>query len=317
MCTALSLMKNAPCFGRTLDHEQHFGEQICFCPRNFFLPFRKLPGLYTHYALLGMARAEAGYPLYFDAMNEKGLAMAGLHFPRTAVYQPLREGKKNLCPFELLPYVLGQAGSIKEARTLLDGLSLYGGESFGPGLPLSPLHWILTDGRETLVLEPLGEGLALYEAPVGVLTNEPPFPFQMQNLENYLGLSPKEPENRAFSGLGLQAHSRSLGALGLPGDLSSMSRFVRGAFFLQNLEAGEREGENAALLLELLGLVSQPKGAARLSAGAPIYTQYRAVYGLREGALFFQSHGDWRPRRLCLFDLPLAGERLELWGMDD
>ena len=86
MCTAISYKTKDFYFGRTLDYEISYGERIVITPRDFKLEFRKTFDIEHHYAMIGMAAVANDYPLYFDAMNEKGVCMAGLNFPDNAKY---------------------------------------------------------------------------------------------------------------------------------------------------------------------------------------------------------------------------------------
>lgn len=120
------------------------------------------------------------------------------------------------------------------------------GTPFSDAMPAASLHWIIADKSEAIVAESTATGLHIYDNPAGVLTNNPPFEMQMQNLSNYISLSPSQPENTFAPDVPLAAYSRGMGALGLPGDLSSQSRFVRAAFTRAHSvsECGERESVN-------------------------------------------------------------------------
>ena len=140
MCTSLAFTGSHPCFGRNLDLEESFGEQIVITPRSFSLTFRRLPCQKNHYAIIGMAHVAGGVPLYAEAVNEKGLYMAGLNFPGNARYFPhADDGAAEAAPYELIPWLLGQCATIEETKDLLERLRLLD-EPFAPGLPSAPLH---------------------------------------------------------------------------------------------------------------------------------------------------------------------------------
>ena len=105
-----------------------------------------------------------------------------------------------------------------EVRALLAKMNLVG-TPFAEQFPASKLHWIIADENEAITVESVADGLHIYENPVGVLTNNPPFAQQMFMLNNYIGLSPKQPENSFAKDVPLSTYSRGMGALGLPGDL--------------------------------------------------------------------------------------------------
>ena len=136
MCTAAAYHTKDHYFGRNLDLEYSYRESVTVTPRNFPLPFRCGKTLETHQAIIGMAFVVGGYPLYYDAANEKGLAMAGLNFPDNCCYNPAQEGKDNIAPFEFIPWILSQCATVKEARPLLERLNLTQ-ERFSDQLPCS------------------------------------------------------------------------------------------------------------------------------------------------------------------------------------
>lgn len=194
MCTALAYKTKDFYFGRTLDYESSYGEEIVITPRQYPFAFRNGAKRNEHYALIGMAHVAGGYPLYYEAVNEKGLGMAGLNFVGNACYGKEKEGKDNIASFELIPWILGQCSTVKEVRELLEKINVTN-LAFHESFPVSPLHWLIADEKETITVEAVEEGLFVYDNPVGVLTNNPPFPQQMFQLNNYMHLSPKQPKN--------------------------------------------------------------------------------------------------------------------------
>lgn len=286
MCTAVSWNGY---FGRTLDLEHHYDEKVTVMPRNFPLRFRRLGRLDCHHAIIGVAHVEDGYPLYYDGVNERGLAMAGLNFPVSARYQKAAEGKDNVAPFELIPWVLGQCGTVDEAKKLLERANLME-ISFSEKLPLTPLHWIVADGRGAIAAEPMEDGLHVYEDPVGVLANEPPFPWHMTHLAGFLNLTAERSGNRFAPGLALEPYSRGMGAMGLPGDWSSSSRFVRAAFLKENALSGRSERENVSQFFHIMGGVSQIKGCTRLGGGETVATVYTSCYDCARGVCCYTTY---------------------------
>ena len=123
MCTAITYRTKDHYFGRNLDLEYHYREAVTITPRNYPFRFRFHGELPRHHAIIGMAYVTEGYPLYYDAVNEKGLAMAGLNFPGYAAYRPKEEKGRKVAPFELIPWVLSQCTTVREAKTLLSMLS--------------------------------------------------------------------------------------------------------------------------------------------------------------------------------------------------
>ena len=288
MCTAAAYKTRDHYFGRNLDYEYSYSETVTITPRNFPFHFRRMGEMPHHYAMIGMAFVQQDYPLYYDATNEKGLSMAGLNFPDNAVYLPEDPGKDNVTPFEFIPWILGQCATVREAREKLKNLNLLN-EDFTPQLPLSPLHWMISDRNESIVAEPMRDGLKLYDNPVGILTNNPPFDYHMTNLANYMGVSRREPVNRFSDRIHLVPYSRGMGGIGLPGDLSSASRFVKAAFTLLNSRCGDTESESISQFFHILASVAQQKGCCQVEHGFE-YTIYSSCCNTDKGIYYYTSY---------------------------
>ncbi len=289
MCTAATYRTKDFYFGRTLDYEFSYGEEITVTPRNYPFSFRYLPEKREHYAIIGMAHVEEDYPLYYDAVNEKGLGMAGLNFVGNAVYGEVKEGKENVAVFELIPYILSQCENTEEARELLGKIQITD-TKFKEQLPSGRLHWIIADEKEAITVESVTEGLKIYENAPGVLTNNPPFPMQMFQLNNYMQLSSRQPENLFSDRLSLETYSRGMGALGLPGDLSSASRFVRVAFTKLHARSGEGEADSVGQFFHILGSVEQTRGCCELENGKYEITIYTSCCNATKGIYYYTTY---------------------------
>ena len=293
MCTAISYRNRTHYFGRTLDYERSFGEEVVFTPRNFPLPFRTVPNLETHHAILGIAHVDDGYPLYYDAMNERGLCMAGLNFVGFAAY--IGQGRDRVAPFEFIPWVLGQCETVAQVKVLLTHTALMETD-FSEHLPAARLHWLIADRTEAITVEAMADGLHIHDNPIGVLTNNPPFPEQMRHLGSFSHLSPQPPVNH-FP-IELKPISRGLGAVGLPGDLSSPSRFVRAAFNKLHSLCGGDEG--VSQFFHILGSVEQVKGCCRLEDGSLEHTIYTSCCDTARGIYYYTTYSS---RRICGIDM--------------
>ncbi|MCM1023444.1 MAG: choloylglycine hydrolase [Prevotella sp.] len=293
MCTAATYKTKDFYFGRTLDYEFSYGDSVAVTPRNFPFDFRSMGRLGSHYAMIGMAHIAENYPLYYDAVNEKGLGMAGLNFVGSAVYGEKIQGRDNVAQFEFIPWILSQCGSLNEARELLERINI-DNEPFSDKLPLSQLHWIIADKNGAVTVEAVKDGLKIYDNPVGVLTNNPPFDIQMYNLNNYMSLSAETPANSFSDKLPLTAYSRGMGALGLPGDLSSQSRFVRVAFVKMNSVSGDSEAESVGQFFHILGSVDQQRGCCDVGGGKYEVTLYTSCCNADKGIYYYTTYGNHR-----------------------
>lgn len=314
MCTAVTYQTKEHYFGRNLDLEFSYGETVTITPRNDVFVFRNGTRLETHHAMIGVAYVQKGYPLYYDAVNETGLAMAGLRFPDYAFYARVEDGVESVAPFELIPWVLGQCADLREARRLLEQTRI-GSIDFSAALPAAPLHWMAADKTGSLVVEPLKDGLRLYENPVGVLTNAPPFPYHLSHLEHFRNLTTTEPENPLLDALGLTSGSRGTGAVGLPGDLTSDSRFVRAAFTRLHSVSGETEEESVSQLFHILQSVAHTRGCVRLETGHEI-TVYTSCCNTDKGIYYYTTYENSQILGVDLHQEDLDGSELISYPME-
>ena len=309
MCTAATYCTKDHYFGRTLDYEVSYGESVVITPRNFPFVFRHTAPMEHHYAIIGMATVAGDYPLYYEATNEKGLSMAGLNFPGNADYKPLAAGKENVATFELIPWLLGQCATVAEAKVHLAEINL-ANTPFSEMFPVSPLHWILADRNEAITIESVKSGLQIYENPVGILTNNPPFDYQMTNLSNYLHLSTEQPENHFAPELGLAPYSRGMGMLGMPGDLSSASRFVRAAFTKLHSISGDTESESISQFFHILGAVAQQRGCVHMGDGKYEITIYTSCCNTERGIYYYTTYENSQITGVDMHRENLEGEKL-------
>ncbi len=309
MCTAACYKTNDFYFGRTLDYEFSYGDEVTVTPRNYSLKFRHSENLESHYAIIGMAFVADDYPLYYDAFNEKGLCMAGLNFVGNAVYGKPVDGKINIAQFEFIPWILGQCASVAEAKTLIEKMNITDTQ-YSDKLPTAQLHWIIADKNGAITVESVKDGLKIYDNPVGVLTNNPPFDEQMFMLNNYMHLSPKSPKNQFSDKLDLKTYSRGMGALGLPGDLSSQSRFVRVAFTKMNSLSGSSESESVSQFFHILGSVEQQRGCCEVGEGEYEITIYTSCCNADKGIYYYNTYDNHQITAVNMYNENLDGSDL-------
>ena len=289
MCTAATYKTKDFYFGRTLDYEFSYCDEVTITPRNYPFTFKYLDEINTHYAMIGMSYVANDYPLYYEAINEKGLGVAGLNFVGNAHYNDFVEGKDNIAQFELIPLILSKCTTVKEAKNLLNNINIVN-IPFSKDLPVAQLHWIIADKDECITVESVKEGLKIYDNPVGVLTNNPPFDKQMFQLNNYMHLSAKNHKNTFSDKLNLDSYSRGMGALGLPGDLSSQSRFIKVAFTKMNSVSGDSESESVSQFFHILGSVDQQRGCCELDNVKYEITIYTCCCNASKGIYYYTTY---------------------------
>ena len=303
MCTAVSYRSKDRYFGRNLDLERGYGESVVITPRNYEFKMRCVNSLTTHYAMIGMATVVNNVPLYYEATNEFGLSMAGLNFPGNACYYDIQNDKDNVAPFEFIPWILGQCKNINEVKECLNRMNLVN-INFSEQLPLSPLHWMISDLNCSIVVESVKEGLKIYDNPFEVLTNNPTFDYHMMNMNNYMGLTVGPANNELNKNIQMKNYSLGMGAIGLPGDYSSASRFVRATFVKENSVSNEDEKSSVNQFFHILDSVAMPKGCVWTPHGFE-YTRYSSCCNVNKGIYYYKTYDNFEIQSICMHDFDL------------
>lgn len=289
MCTAIHLTnRNNSYFGRNLDLDYELNQRILITLKNYTIHFKKEESIKKHYSFIGVGTCINNFPLYADAVNEKGLAIAILNFRQFAKYYKEDKTKKNYAPYELIPLLLATCKNIKEVKNLLKDINIVD-INFSKDIPNEPSHFMIADTKQSIVLETTRDGMKIYDNPYGVLTNNPPFPYHHYNVSNYLHLSNEELNNKLLPKNDVIPYSHGLDAFSLPGDYSSTSRFIKALFVKTYIELGEEERENVLGFLNILTQVSMPKGSVKTTKGYE-FTRYSTCYNQREGKLYYRTY---------------------------
>lgn len=316
MCTCLSMKTRDAYFGRTLDLQYRFGERVVVTPRNYSFSLRSGESFETWYAMVGMASVSGDYPLYAEAANEKGLSMAGLAFPENAWYGQPVPGKLNLAPFELIPWAVGNFAEVKELRKELGNLWITD-LPFSQSTPVSPLHWMVSDGKESLVLEQTREGLRVYDNPTGVLTNNPAFPYHQMNLNNYMNLTCQPPKNRFSKNLALKPYGTGMGAIGLPGDDSPSSRFVKACFLKANSQCEGDDESSVAQFFHILDSVSVVRGSSLAQDQECNITTYACCVNATRGVYYYKTYSNSQLTAVRLTEENMNSPGLSVYELEE
>ena len=314
MCTCIDFKTKDCYFGRNLDLECRFGEKVVITPRNYEFKLRKEEIFKTKYAILGMATIVNNYPLYAEASNEKGLSIAGLNFPNNAYYEEEKKGKINVTPFELIPWILGNFESIKELKEVISNLNIIN-ISFLEKIGLTPLHWMISDKEECIVLEQMKEGLKIYSNQVGVLTNNPTFLYHLTNLNNYLNLTPNFAENRFTDKMQLETYGNGMGAIGLPGDNSPSSRFIKAVFNKLNSECDLDEESSISQFFHILDSVSMIKGTTITRDNKYELTNYSCCINISKGIYYYKTYNNNQITALKMNEENMNSNQLSIYEL--
>ena len=220
-------------------------------------------------------------------------------------------GKENIPPYAFIPWVLGQCEGLGAVKKLLAGLQLVR-EDFSPQLPVSPLHWMISDKNRSIVVESVEEGLRIWDNPFEVLTNNPPFEYQKIRLNDYMGLGVGPAISKFSEEYPLHNYSLGMGAMGLPGDFSSSSRFVKAFFVKENSKCGEDERSSVHQFFHILNSVAMPKGCVWTENGYE-YTRYSSCCNMDRGIYYYTTYHDASIKSVNFFDADLDGEKLETY----
>ena len=293
MCTAITFNSNSPYFGRNLDIECSYGEKIIVIPQNYEFCYKHLSKQKFKYSVMGIGTIVDGHPLLYDAINECGVGVAALRYT-DAEYSDVDDNMINITSYELIPYILSSASSCDEAFNLLKSVNITS-ENFSEELKASKLHWFICDKQKSIVLECTKEKFSIYENTVGVLTNMPDFEKQMFNLNNYMYLSSGQIQNNFSDEIKFNEYSRGMGGIGLPGDYSSMSRFVRASFVKYNTKKSCSKDENCVgQFFHILDSVYQHEGCVIIGKNEYEKTLYSSCYDLDLFSLYYTSYSNRR-----------------------
>lgn len=264
----------------------------------------------TKYGFVGMNQCLAPQ-LVSDGMNEKGLVVGSLYLLGFAHYEAEDPTKKDhtLGPWELASYLLGKCATVDEVKQEIGNL-LVAHVPF-PYVKdfILPLHYYVCDREgKMLVIEYLAGKAHLLDNPIGVLTNAPPLSWQLINLTNYINLSPVNVPQLDLKNFAVKNHSEGSGLLGLPGDYTPTSRFVRAAFFSHWAQCQKDADSCVALGFHILNTFDIFDGIVRAkescqSAHADI-TEWSIVHDRTSLKSYFRSYESLQIQMVDLKKLP-------------
>ncbi len=290
MCTSISFRQKGLYFGRNMDLDYNFGERIIATPRSFRL--KSLEDK-EHLGFIGTATLVDGYPLYADAMNEKGLCVAGLNFPDRAFYRQVDHQKNNVPAYDFIAYIVASFSSVEEFKKSFTNINITN-KSFSSSVPCPTLHWMISDGKSSVVVESTESGINMYENPLDVMTNLPEFP---NHMENYLKMK---------SGKGSASDD-------FPVTLSSSSRFLRMAHFLGNDFIKTDSDSIISHVFHLLDTVAMPDVSVKISNGNYHKTTYSICLDTLKKRYFVRTYENSRISCVQLSEKMLSSTDLSIF----
>ncbi len=307
MCTSITYKTNDFYFGRNMDLDYHFGEQIIITPQSYALTLKHEKQIEHHHAIIGIGTVIDGYPLYADGANEKGLCVSAQNFPGNAHYEksPVKKAL-NLTPYEIIPYILANFSTVSEVKSALTNLKIID-TPFNKSTPTTPLHWHIADENESCVLESTNQGVKVYENPAGVMTNCPPLETQLRTLSQYSYMKPTPPP-KCVGTLGLDLY-------GIPGDFTSISRFCRVAVLKKFTNSAPEEAPSVSTVFRLMYSVAIPKGATLTVTSNEHYTIYTSVINATRGIYYYTTSENPHLKSRSFHDSFIKSDKLEKFSL--
>jgi choloylglycine hydrolase len=324
-CTGIRLIAadKSVVYARTLEFGQDLKSALLFIPRQHAFvgtsPFKGYKGLKwkSRYAVLG-ANA-LGVIGLIDGINEKGLAGGLFYFPDYASYQKIdpTQAASSIASAELLTWILTTCATVKEVKHMLPQIKVSTG-FLKQQKSIEPIHAIIHDPQgNSLVIEYTAGHLNIYDNPLGVITNSPAFDWHVTNLRNYTNLSPVNVPKKKLNDLVLRPFGQGSGWLGLPGDFTPPSRFVRAVAFSQSVLKPLNAYEGVLTAFRLLNLFDIPKGVIQDYRPGKIYydqTQWTSAVDLHNKRYYFHTSNN---RQIHMVDLlKLANSALSVLSID-
>ncbi len=294
MCTGLALetKDGLHLFGRNMDIEYSFNQSIIFIPRNFKCVNKSnKKELTTKYAVLGMGTIFDDYPTFADGMNEKGLGCAGLNFPVYVSYSKEDiEGKTNIPVYNFLLWVLANFSSVEEVKEALKNANIVD-IPISENIPNTTLHWMISDiTGKSIVVEQTKEKLNVFDNNIGVLTNSPTFDWHVANLNQYISLRYNQVPEFKLGDQSLTALGQGTGLVGLPGDFTPASRFVRVAFLRDAMIKNDKDSIDLIEFFHILNNVAMVRGSTRTIEEKSDLTQYTSCMCLEKGIYYYNTY---------------------------
>ncbi|HHL2066597.1 choloylglycine hydrolase [Clostridium perfringens] len=294
MCTGLALetKDGLHLFGRNMDIEYSFNQSIIFIPRNFKCVNKSnKKELITKYAVLGMGTIFDDYPTFADGMNEKGLGCAGLNFPVYVSYSKEDiEGKTNIPVYNFLLWVLANFSSVEEVKEALKNANIVD-IPISENIPNTTLHWMISDiTGKSIVVEQTKEKLNVFDNNIGVLTNSPTFDWHVANLNQYVGLRYNQVPEFKLGDQSLTALGQGTGLVGLPGDFTPASRFIRVAFLRDAMIKNDKDSIDLIEFFHILNNVAMVRGSTRTVEEKSDLTQYTSCMCLEKGIYYYNTY---------------------------
>jgi len=327
-CTGITLKAEdgSVVHARTLEFAVDLGSNVIVVPRGYTRQGTTPDGKngikwVSKYASIGANGS--GVPWIFDGFNEKGLSMGLFYHPTTAKYMPYKksDAKNTLAVWELGSYILENFATTREVKENLHKL-VVPSVVFQQWGFVPPVHFIVTDANgESIVIEFLDGKMRIFDNPLGVITNSPSFDWHMTNLRNYPNLGATQPKTRKVGGVELKPFGMGAGMVGLPGDFTPPSRFVRAVAFCVSRVPTSDGKETVLQAFHILNNFDIPKGSAREAHKdehgniVADFTTWTSASDLKAKKFYFRTYDNSQIRMVDLNKMDLNAKGIVTFPM--
>jgi len=267
-----------------------------------------------------------GKDVIADGMNEKGLAAGLFYHPGFAVYPEYDRGKAGatITAVDVAAYILTQCATVEEVRKKMGEVRVVGVVEDAIGIPVQA-HWMVVDASgESIVIEFIDGAMRIFDNPLGVITNAPTYDWHMTNLRNYLNLSAVALPTKSIESMDFAPIGAGSGMIGLPGDFTPPSRFVRAVAWTQTARPVPDATEAVYELFRILDNFNLPLGSAEGSdgegvnlAGMRSSTIWTTAWDLSGKMLYYHTQHNRRVRMVDLNRVEFAGDEIRHVKLDE
>lgn len=236
-----------------------------------------------------------------DGLNDQGLSIGLFYFPGYAQYAEATKenASRALAPQDFGLWVLGSFATVDEVKEALENTVMvptpFPGLGSAKGMPADVHFFIQDKSGKSIAVEPIDGKLKVTDAPVGVMTNAPTYDWHMTNLDNYINLNAKDISTEKLGPVTLNATGSGSGMLGLPGDFTPPSRFVRASLFSQAATPNADAEDAVFSAFHILNQFDIPKGSvinASVGGAQPEITEWTSVNDLQNLRWYFRTFQD-------------------------
>ncbi len=324
-CTSLLLTTadDGYVYGRTMEFGFELESKAVFVPRGYAMTAQGADGKpgktwTSKYAVIGVNALDMA--IVVDGMNEKGLTGGILYFPGYAEYTSGKDidPAKAMAPWEFLSWALMNFATVDEVKAAIDQVQVVGATIPKMNM-VPPFHYTLHDASgKSIVIEPTGGKLVVYDNPAGVMTNSPEFPWHLTNLRNYVKLNSENAPALKVKGATIESFGEGSGWLGIPGDPTPPSRFIRALAFSMSVTPTKDGIESVRLAEHIMNNFDIPYGSIRDDNGKPAdYTQWTTIADITGKAYYVRTYNNSTLKAIAFSDFDLDAKKPQVAELPD